>query len=96
LAFSEIEDGCFSVTNPGPLGGAAFTPTINAPEIAVLGIGRAVSKMVDADGEIAAHLMLQLTLAYVGASWTLCARGSPAEQLARLSRRRRVDTAWCA
>ena len=37
LAFSETEGGCFSVTNLGQLGGTGFTPTINAPEVAVLG-----------------------------------------------------------
>jgi pyruvate dehydrogenase E2 component (dihydrolipoamide acetyltransferase) len=64
LAFSETEGGCFSVTNLGHLGGTGFTPTINAPEVAVLGIGRAARKMVDVDGDFAARLMLPLTLAY--------------------------------
>ena len=64
LAFSETEGGCFSVTNLGQLGGTGFTPTINAPEVAVLGVGRAARKMVDVDGDFAARLMLPLTLAY--------------------------------
>lgn len=64
LAFSETEGGCFSVTNLGQLGGTGFTPTINAPEVAVLGIGRAARKMVEVDGKFVARLMLPLTLAY--------------------------------
>lgn len=64
LAFSETEGGCFSVTNLGQLGGTGFTPTINAPEIAVLGVGRAARKMIDVSGDFAARLMLPLTLAY--------------------------------
>jgi pyruvate dehydrogenase E2 component (dihydrolipoamide acetyltransferase) len=64
LAFSETEGGCFSVTNLGQLGGTGFTPTINAPEVAVLGVGRAARKMVDIDGDFAPRLMLPLTLAY--------------------------------
>ncbi|HWB44526.1 MAG TPA: 2-oxo acid dehydrogenase subunit E2 [Hyphomicrobiaceae bacterium] len=64
LMFSETEGGCFSVTNLGQLGGTGFTPTINAPEIAVLGIGRAARKMIDVDGNFVPRLMLPLTLAY--------------------------------
>lgn len=64
LAFSETEGGCFSVTNLGKLGGTGFTPTINAPEVAVLGIGRAARQMVDVDGEFVPRLMLPLTLCY--------------------------------
>jgi pyruvate dehydrogenase E2 component (dihydrolipoamide acetyltransferase) len=64
LAFSETEGGCFSVTNLGQLGGTGFTPTINAPEVAVLGVGRAARKMIDLNGDFAARLMLPLTLAY--------------------------------
>ncbi len=52
------------MTNVGQLGGTGFTPTINAPEVAVLGVGRATRKMVDIKGNFAARLMLPLTLAY--------------------------------
>lgn len=64
LAFSETEGGCFSVTNLGQLGGTGFTPTINAPEVGVLGVARATRKMVDTGGDFAARLMLPLSLAY--------------------------------
>jgi len=64
LAFSETEGGCFSITNLGQLGGVGFTPTINAPEVAVLGVGRAARKMVDTGGSFVPRLMLPLTMAY--------------------------------
>lgn len=64
LTFGETEGGCFSVTNLGQLGGTGFTPTINAPEVAVLGVGRASRKLIDVDGEFVPRLMLPLTLSY--------------------------------
>lgn len=64
LTFSETEGGCFSVTNLGQLGGTGFTPTINAPEVAVLGVARAARKMVEVNGNFVARLMLPLALAY--------------------------------
>lgn len=64
LAFSDCEGGCFSVSNLGELGGTGFTPTINAPEVAVLGIGCARQKAVVIDGQLVARLMLPLTLTY--------------------------------
>lgn len=64
LAFSETEGGCFSITNLGQYGGTGFTPTINAPEVAVLGVGRASRKLMDVKGEFVPRLMLPLTLAY--------------------------------
>ena len=64
LAFSDTEGGCFSVTNLGQLGGTAFTPTINAPEVAVLGMARAARKMIEVNGAFIPRLMLPLALAY--------------------------------
>jgi pyruvate dehydrogenase E2 component (dihydrolipoamide acetyltransferase) len=64
LAFSDAEGGCFSVSNLGPLGGTGFTPTINAPEVAVLGVARATHKVVDAGGQFVSRLMLPLCLVY--------------------------------
>jgi pyruvate dehydrogenase E2 component (dihydrolipoamide acetyltransferase) len=64
LAFSDTEGGCFSVTNLGQLGGTGFTPTINAPEVAVLGVARAARKLVDVGGDFVPRLMLPLTLTY--------------------------------
>ncbi|MGQ9369306.1 2-oxo acid dehydrogenase subunit E2 [Azospirillum sp. ST 5-10] len=65
LAFSDAEGGCFSVSNLGPLGGNGFTPTINAPEVAVLGVARAGRKIVDAgDGRLVSRPVLPLSLVY--------------------------------
>lgn len=64
LTFSDCEGSCFSVSNLGELGGTGFTPTINAPEVAVLGVGCARQKAVVIDGQFAARLMLPLTLTY--------------------------------
>ncbi|NLH79832.1 MAG: hypothetical protein GX458_03170 [Phyllobacteriaceae bacterium] len=64
LAFSDAEGGCFSVTNLGRLGGTGFTPTINAPEVGVLGIGRAARRLVEIDGSFLPRPMLPVTLAY--------------------------------
>lgn len=64
LAFADAEGGCFSVSNLGQLGGTGFTPTINAPEIAVLGVARGARKVVERDGAFVARLMLPLCLVY--------------------------------
>jgi len=64
LTFSDCEGGCFSVSNLGELGGTGFTPTINAPEVAMLGVANARQKAVVIDGQITTRLMLPLTLSY--------------------------------
>ena len=64
LALTDAEGGCFSVSNLGQLGGTGFTPTINAPEVAVLGVARAARKVVERDGVFVARLMLPLCLVY--------------------------------
>lgn len=64
LAFSDAEGGCFSVSNLGQLGGTGFTPTINAPEVAVLGVARAARKLIEHDGQFVPRLMLPLCLVY--------------------------------
>lgn len=64
LAFTDAEGGCFSVSNLGQLGGTGFTPTINAPEVAVLGVARAARKLVEREGQFVPRLMLPLCLVY--------------------------------
>jgi pyruvate dehydrogenase E2 component (dihydrolipoamide acetyltransferase) len=64
LALSDAEGACFTVTNLGALGGTGFTPVINAPEVAILGVARASRKVVDINGEIVSRLMLPLILVY--------------------------------
>jgi pyruvate dehydrogenase E2 component (dihydrolipoamide acetyltransferase) len=64
LSFGDVEGGCFSVSNLGALGGTGFTPVINAPELAVLGVGRAAMAVVDRGGRHVSRLMLPVSLTY--------------------------------
>ncbi|MCF6287964.1 MAG: dihydrolipoyllysine-residue acetyltransferase [Proteobacteria bacterium] len=65
LSPSDMQGGCISVSSLGGIGGTAFTPIINAPEVAILGVSR--SKIVpryNRKGEIVPSLMLPLSLSY--------------------------------
>ena len=64
LKSSDIEGGCFSISSLGGIGGTAFTPLVNAPEVAILGVTR--SRMVPVwDGEdFNPRLILPLDLTY--------------------------------
>lgn len=60
----EMQGGCFSISSLGGIGGTAFTPIINAPEVAILGISRSSLKPIYKDGELLPRLMLPLSLSY--------------------------------
>lgn len=60
----ELKGGTFTISNQGAIGGAHFTPIINKPEVAILGIGRGTLKPVARDGQIAPRLMTPLALSY--------------------------------
>lgn len=60
----DLQGGCFSISSLGGLGGTHFTPIINAPEVAILGVGRAVMKQVWDGTAFAPRLMLPLSLSY--------------------------------
>jgi pyruvate dehydrogenase E2 component (dihydrolipoamide acetyltransferase) len=64
LDVSELRGGTFTITNVGPIGGTALIPTINYPEVAILGMGRVQEKPVVVDGEIVIRKILPLTLAF--------------------------------
>ncbi len=64
LALSDAEGGCFTVSNLGALGGTGFTPVINAPEVAILGMARAGPKVVEVGGAIVLRPILPLSLVY--------------------------------
>jgi pyruvate dehydrogenase E2 component (dihydrolipoamide acetyltransferase) len=65
LALAEMSGGCFSISSLGGIGGTAFTPIINAPEVAILGVCKAQWKPTRAaDDAIAWQLMLPLSLSY--------------------------------
>jgi pyruvate dehydrogenase E2 component (dihydrolipoamide acetyltransferase) len=64
LAIEEMQGGVFTITNLGGIGGMNFTPIINSPEVAILGISRASMQPVFRDGEFAPRLMLPLALSF--------------------------------
>jgi pyruvate dehydrogenase E2 component (dihydrolipoamide acetyltransferase) len=64
LVAAEMQGGCFTVSSLGGIGGTAFTPIINAPEVAILGVSRASQRPVYQDGAFVARLMLPLSLSY--------------------------------
>ena len=64
LSMQEMAGGCFSISSLGNLGGTAFTPIINAPEVAILGVNKAQLKPHNVDGELQWRLMLPLSLSY--------------------------------
>ncbi len=61
---ADLQGGCFSISSLGGLGGTFFTPIINAPEVAILGVGKASLKPVWNGKEFVPRLMLPLSLSY--------------------------------
>ena len=64
LALDDMQGGTFTVSNLGGLGGSGFTPIINAPEVAILGMSRTQIEPVWSHGQFAPRLMLPLSLSY--------------------------------
>ncbi len=64
LAPTEMQGGCFTISSLGGIGGTAFTPIINAPEVAILGVSRASLQPVYRGGGFVPRLMLPLSLSY--------------------------------
>ncbi len=62
LDFDDVSEGTFTVTNMGALGVEIFTPIINPPESAILGVGRVIKKPVVVDGEVTVRSMMYLSL----------------------------------
>ena len=60
----ELAGGCFTVTNLGGIGGHFFTPILNHPEVAILGVSRSRMEPLYEDGEFIAAEMLPLSLSY--------------------------------
>ena len=60
----DMSGGCFTISSLGGIGGTAFTPIVNAPEVAILGLSRSVIKPVYQQGEFKPRLMLPLSLSY--------------------------------
>jgi len=64
LGPAEMSGGCFSISSLGGIGGTGFTPIVNAPEVAILGVSKAAMKPVWNGKEFAPRLMLPLSLSY--------------------------------
>jgi pyruvate dehydrogenase E2 component (dihydrolipoamide acetyltransferase) len=64
LGPAEMQGGCFSISSLGGIGGTAFTPIINAPEVAILGVSKSQTKPVWDGKQFAPRLMLPLSLSY--------------------------------
>ncbi len=64
ITADEMKGGTFTISNQGAIGGAHFTPIINLPEVAILGLGRGALKPVVRDGKVEVRMMTPLGLSY--------------------------------
>ena len=64
LGPNDMQGGCFSISSLGGIGGTGFTPIINAPEVAILGVSKSQIKPVWNGSEFTPRLMLPLSLSY--------------------------------
>jgi pyruvate dehydrogenase E2 component (dihydrolipoamide acetyltransferase) len=64
LGPQDMSGGSITISSLGGIGGTAFTPIVNAPEVAILGVSRSQIKPVYRDGEFVPRLMLPLSLSY--------------------------------
>ncbi len=61
---AELQGGCFTISSLGGIGGLHFSPIVNAPEVAILGVSRAIVKPVYENGELMPRLILPFALSY--------------------------------
>jgi pyruvate dehydrogenase E2 component (dihydrolipoamide acetyltransferase) len=64
LSALDMQGGCFTVSSLGGIGGTAFTPIINAPEVAILGVSRSTHRPIYENGSFVPRLILPLSLSY--------------------------------
>ena len=64
LALDDMQGGCFTITNLGGVGGTGFTPIVNWPEVAILGLSRSTLEPTWREGEFVPRLMMPLSLSY--------------------------------
>jgi pyruvate dehydrogenase E2 component (dihydrolipoamide acetyltransferase) len=60
----DLQGGCFTISSLGGVGGLNFTPIVNTPEVAILGVSRATIKPVYEDGELVPRLIMPFALSY--------------------------------
>ncbi|PJD93599.1 MAG: dihydrolipoyllysine-residue acetyltransferase [Legionella sp.] len=64
LAPADMSGGCFTISSLGGIGGTAFTPIVNPPEVAILGLSRSAMQPIYQNGQFVPRLMLPLSLTY--------------------------------
>jgi pyruvate dehydrogenase E2 component (dihydrolipoamide acetyltransferase) len=64
VALEEMQGGTFTISNQGGIGSGHFTPIVNTPEVAILGLGRGVIKPVVRGGKITQRTLLPVALSY--------------------------------
>ncbi|MEM7261866.1 MAG: 2-oxo acid dehydrogenase subunit E2 [Planctomycetota bacterium] len=64
LGLDDMRGGTFTITNLGGIGGTGFTPIVNYPEVAILGMARAKQQPVLRDGQLRSQLVLPLSMSY--------------------------------
>jgi len=64
VSSDELKGGTFTISNQGGIGGAHFTPIVNKPEVAILGLGRGTMKPVAREGRVEIRMMTPLGLSY--------------------------------
>ena len=64
LDMSDMQGGTFTITNLGGIGGTSFTPIVNHPEVAILGLSRSQKRLSLVEGELEERLILPLSLSY--------------------------------
>ena len=64
LGLEDMQGGCFTISNLGGIGGTYFTPVVNTPEVAILGVSKSAYEPVYIGGEFKPRLMMPLSLSY--------------------------------
>ncbi|GAB1443440.1 dihydrolipoyllysine-residue acetyltransferase [Ignavibacteriales bacterium] len=64
IGLDDLQGGCFTISNLGGIGGTYFTPIVNSPEVAILGVSRGAFEPVYKDGAFVPRLMVPLSLSY--------------------------------
>jgi pyruvate dehydrogenase E2 component (dihydrolipoamide acetyltransferase) len=64
LTADEMKGGTFSISNQGAFGGGHFTPIVNKPEVAILGLGRSADQPVARDGKVEIRPIMPVALSY--------------------------------
>ncbi|MCP5552569.1 MAG: 2-oxo acid dehydrogenase subunit E2 [Verrucomicrobiales bacterium] len=64
LGAEDMKGGTFSISNQGAFGGAHFTPIVNRPEVAILGLGRSADRAAVRDGKVVVRPLMPIALSY--------------------------------